>query len=386
MRTVKLKHIVDIEKGKKHSVSAVPSSGSRRLLQIEDLRHDFELKYTDDQFGVQADVNDVLLAWDGAKAGTVGYGKQGMTGSTIARLRVKDPASWDGAFLGLLLQSKYDYFQRTSTGATIPHINRRALQSIEVPLFALDDQRRIAALLSRAEGLIAQRKESLRLLDELVRSVFLEMFGDPVRNEKRWELSTLGNYTDFLTSGSRGWAEHYAEEGDWFFRIQNVGRGEMLLNDVQRVTAPTTQEAERTRVRPGDLLMSITADLGRTAVVPPGTPTAYINQHLALIRLNDIDPLYVSHFYATAYGQAVIQKRNKSNVKAGLNFTDIKSFPLVVPSKKTQVQYTHMVERIREHRAHQQNSLLALEQLYGSLCQRAFRGELTEVAMSHAVL
>ena len=110
-----------------------------------------------------------------------------------------------------------------------------------------------------------------------------------------------------------------------FLRIQNVGRNKLLLDDTAFVRAPDTAEARRTQVQSGDVLLSITADLGRTAVIPKGIGRAFINQHLAILRLNDVDPHFVSAFLASPAGQVQIGGMNRQGVKAGLNFDNIRS-------------------------------------------------------------
>ena len=109
----------------------------------------------------------------------------------------------------------------------------------------------------------------------------------------RWEVAELGSLLTFLTSGSRGWAGYYAESGVPFLRIQNVGRNRLMLDDLAFVRPPSTAEAARTSVQAGDVLLSITADLGRTAVVPQGLGKAYINQHLSILRTTGVDPGYL---------------------------------------------------------------------------------------------
>jgi len=187
MKFEKLKNIVEIKKGKKPSFVEIPDENSIRVLQIDDLRNDSNPKFTNDKTGVLAKEDDVLIAWDGANAGTIGYGKSGYIGSTIALLRKKQPDLYSTNFIGIFLQSQYQYLRSKTTGATIPHISRKALDDLEVPVISVNDQLHIASILSKAENLIAQRKESIRLLDEFLKSTFLEMFGDPVRNEKGWK-------------------------------------------------------------------------------------------------------------------------------------------------------------------------------------------------------
>ena len=102
-----------------------------------------------------------------------------------------------------------------------------------------------------------------------------------------WDLILLKRDLNFLTSGSRGWAEHYSDEGSLFIRIGNLTRESTLLDlsDIQRVIVPSGSEGERSRLRGGDLLFSITAYLGSVAVVPDDLEPAYVSQHVALARL-----------------------------------------------------------------------------------------------------
>src|SRR4029079_12064750 len=124
-------------------------------------------------------------------------------------------------------------------------------------------------------------------------------------------LVKLGDKLDFLTSGSRGWAAFYAEGGASFIRIQNVKSDELDLSDIAYVDAPNTAEAKRTRVQYGDVLLSITSDLGRTALVSSDIGEAYINQHLAILRTLQFEPRYLSAALASPAGQAAIHRKNR---------------------------------------------------------------------------
>jgi len=109
MKFEKLGNIVTISKGKKPTFSDTPNEDSIRVLQIDDLRNDNNIKYTDDKSGVFANKNDILIAWDGANAGTIGYGKTGFIGSTIAVLRKNNPENFDTVFIGKFLQTQFNF-------------------------------------------------------------------------------------------------------------------------------------------------------------------------------------------------------------------------------------------------------------------------------------
>ena len=247
---------------------------------------------------------------------------------------------------------------------------------LEVPLPPLPEQRRIAAILDQADALRAKRREALAQLDSLTQSVFIEMFGDAQTIYERWPVKPLGEMLEFLTSGSRGWAEYYAETGAIFLRIQNVCRGELDLSDVAYVSAPDSAEARRTEVREGDVLLSITADLGRTAVVPPNIGKAHINQHLSILRTKAVVPRYLSAFLASPAGQSEVMGRNKQGVKAGLNFDDIRSFRIPKPPSHLQQEFVTRSEEVGRQRGFHHQLLSELDSLFVSLQHRAFRGEL----------
>jgi len=206
--------------------------------------------------------------------------------------------------------------------------------------------------------------------------LFLEMFGDWSRPGFNGRLIPLSEKIDFLTSGSRGWAGYYRDTGSLFLRIQNVKRDELDLSDIAYVDPPSTAEAQRTRVRSGDVLLSITADLGRTAVVPDGIGEAFINQHLSILRSSKIEPRYLSAAISSRAGQIAIQAKNREGVKAGLNFDDVRTLKIPDADISVQRAFAARVAEIDKLKAHHRAHLVKLDELFASLQHRAFRGEL----------
>ncbi len=296
-------------------------------------------------------------------------------GRGVAGLRAA-PERLDNRYLWHWVTASADDLRSMGRGATFLQISKKDLQSLQIPLPPLPKQKRIAAILDAADALRTKRRESLKHLDELVQSVFLDMFGDPVTNPKGWDVVELGTVLSHLTSGSRGWAKYYSESGDIFLRIQNLVCGELQLEDVAYVQPPDNAEAKRTRVETDDVLLSITADLGRTAVVPDGLGKAHINQHLVILRTERLDSTFLSQFLASPGGAIQFQRLNRNGVKAGLNFTDIKGLLVLEPPINLQRKYAAMVSSIRSHRQRVENHLAELDTLFASLQSRAFRGEL----------
>jgi len=302
----------------------------------------------------------------------------GATASTGFCILRADPTVLDSTYLFHWVKSPtfVNDMVRKSTGANYPAVSDRIIFESRFPLPPLPEQRRIAAILDKANALRAKRRAALTQLDTLTQSIFLEMFGDLLKEPDRWPRETLGSQLDFLTSGSRGWAQYYRETGSIFLRIQNVRRDELVLEDVARVDAPHTVEARRIRVQAGDVLLSMTADLGRTAVMPEGLGAAYINQHLAILRAPKLEPRFLSAYLSCPAGQRQILGRNRQAVKAGLNFDDVRSIRLSLPPLPLQREFAVRVAAVERLKSAQRESLATLDALFASLQHRAFRGEL----------
>ena len=262
------------------------------------------------------------------------------------------------------------------TGATIPHIYFKDYKNENLNLPPLDEQRKIAAVLDKISDLTAKRSRQLDKLDELVKSRFVEMFGDPMLNSKHWLVCDLGKYITFLTSGSRGWAKYFSNEGKYFITIKNVKNCHITLDDVQYIVPPDNAEARRTKVKEGDLLISITADLGRTGIVTKEIADygGYINQHLTCIRLNRdyVHPVYIAYFMESEAGRHQFQAKNQVGVKAGLNFKSISSLKFLLPPLNLQKEFIIFVEAVEKAKSTIQRSLSALETLKKSLMQEYF--------------
>ena len=144
-----------------------------------------------------------------------------------------------------------------------------------------------------------------------------------------WDIASVGSVAESVTSGSRGWAKYYSEEGALFIRIGNLTREHinLRLDDLVFVQPPESAEGLRTAVQAGDLLISVTADLGIVGVIPKGFVEGYVNQHIALVRLlpADVSARFVGWFLSSWEGRAQFDRLNESGAKAGLNLPTVRS-------------------------------------------------------------
>ncbi len=378
MKYEPLGNIVEVLKGKKHNPVEIPSINSKRLIGINDLRNDTAVVYTDDNNGVEVYEKDILIAWDGANAGTIGYGKKGYIGSTISKLRIKDTKKYCTTFLGKLLQSKFNYLRSTATGATIPHINRAALLSIKVPQLDLSDQISIATVLTRAETLIAKRKVSIKALEELLKSNFLEMFGDPVKNEKGWEKKRIADIAEVRIGpfGSLLHAEDYIEEGIPLINPSHIIDGKIEPDNKQSVTQKKFEELKPYQLRINDIVVARRGEIGRCAVVSNsrdllcGTGSMFIR-----INENYCPILLQFQIYNTTL-KYYLERKAKGVTMKNLNSKTLGNLMVLYPPQEIQNRFSTIFRKVETLKARYNQSLVELENLYGSLSQLAFKGEL----------
>lgn len=369
-----LKDIVQIEKGRKYNLLEENQEGAIRVFQANDFRNENKPLYTLDADGVLAQEDDIMLVWDGS-VGQMGFGRSGYVGSTMVKLKVKDKKQFSPFFIYRFLQTKAEYLKRKATGATIMHINRKSLEQLEIPDLEIDDQLHIANLLSKAENLIAQRKESIRLLDEFLKSTFLEMFGDPVRNKKGWEISDLSE----LGSLDRGISKARPRNSPELLGGPHplIQTGDVTNSGIYITAFKQTYSElglKQSRLWPkGTMLITIAANIAQTSILTfdacfPDSVVGFVTN------TKKANVLYV-HFLFKFF-QAILEGKASQTAQKNINLEILRNLKVPAPPIFFQTQFAQIVEKTEALKAQYQQSLQELENLYASLSQKAFRGEL----------
>lgn len=200
-----------------------------------------------------------------------------------------------------------------------------------------------------------------------------------------WRVVPSAHLIEYVTSGSRGWANYYSTEGALFLRMSNVryNTTRLDLQDLQFVNLPSHVEGKRSLVKIDDLIISLTADVGRVARIDKDLGEAYINQHLALLRPNNnINPEYFAlSIAAQNIGVKQIQSLKRGATKVGLGLDDIRSLAIPLPSLEEQHEIVRRVEQLFAYadtiEKQVNNALTRVNSLTQSILAKAFRGELT---------
>ena len=196
----------------------------------------------------------------------------------------------------------------------------------------------------------------------------------------RWEELSLAAISSKITSGARDWARFYAEEGELFLRMTNLPREgvQLLLSDMKYVKLPAqNQEASRTSVASGDILMSITAELGKIGFVTQNESGGYINQHTALIRPKHVhSPKFLAQHLSSWQSRIRINRLNDSGAKASLNLKTVGKVLLSTPEFEEQQKIADFLTAVDERIAKLKRKKELLEEYKRGMMQKLFSQEI----------
>ncbi len=261
------------------------------------------------------------------------------------------------------------------TGATIPHVNKSALQSIEIPLPPLPIQKKIAAILEKADAAREKRRKANQLTEQFLQSAFLEMFGDPVTNPKGWEKKPFGDCIASIRYAT-GSPPPYVDEGIPFIRTTNVKGGTIVKNELRFISPEDAAMISKCKVNPGDLILVRSGvKAGDCAIIPKEFDGAYAAYDL-IIELPIASAVFYNHLINSTFGRTILEPLKRRAGQPHLNADQVKSLELLVPPPSEQQKFVALVEKVELLRAKQRESEKELENLFGSLMHRAFREEL----------
>lgn len=231
------------------------------------------------------------------------------------------------------------------TGTTFKAINQKLIKNLEIPIPPLNEQSRIVAhieeLFSKLDKAVDTLKTTKEQLAVYRQAVLKDAFSDFEKKD------SIRNLTTVVTSGSRGWAKYYSENGALFVRIGNLTHSgiDIDFSDIQHITPPDNAEGIRTRLQPNDVLVSITADLGSIGFVSKKGGEAYINQHIALVRFqNSAQGRFMAWYLRSEYGQKDLLKNKRGGGKLGLGLDDIRDTPVPIVDDITAKEIVDKVE------------------------------------------
>ncbi len=268
-------------------------------------------------------------------------------------------------------------------GAAIGGINTQFVKNYKLTLPPLKTQQKIVEILEKAEKLKQWRDEADVLTDEYLKSVFLEMFGDPVKNPKGWAIKKLENVAEIVSGVTKG--RKFGDKETVFtpyLRVANVQDGYLDLSEIKEIKV-LTSDLEKYALFEGDIVLTEGGDpdkLGRGYVWHEEIPNCIHQNHIFRVRLtdNDLVPEYLSTLIGSVYGKIYFLKSAKQTTGiATINSRQLKRFPVLIPPITIQNQFAEIVQKVKEIKDQQEQSQQEIDNLFNTLMQKAFKGELT---------
>lgn len=285
----------------------------------------------------------------------------------------------DAKYIFHWLRANRGYLESLGNGATFKEVSKATVSRIEIPYPPLPEQRRIAAILDQADALRAKRREALAQLDSLTQAIFIEMFGDPKTLMDKGEVVQLSDVvapSKIVTYGIvRAGPE--VEGGVPYIRTGDIKNGLILEHQLARTSHDIANSYSRSALSVGDIVMSIRATVGTTAVVPSSLDGANLTQGTARISpRTGVSVQYLLNYLRTDSIQRWIQSHVKGATFREITLGKLRQLPVFIPSARLQdcfVERTGAVEQLKQRAS---DAGTELDALFASLQHRAFRGDL----------
>lgn len=305
----------------------------------------------------------------------------GATASTGYCVLRPEPTKLDSRYLFYWVQSPnfVESMMMQATGANYPAVSDRIVKKSEIPLPPLSEQKRIAAILDKADALRRKRQQAIDLADQFLRSVFLDMFGDPATNPKKFPVGTIRDMVESANYGTSAKASETIGEYP-VLRMGNITyQGGWDFTDLKYIDL-TEKDLPKYLVYQGDLLFNRTNSrelVGKTAVYDQSEPMAFAG-YLVRMRTNEKgNTHYISGYLNSAHGKSVLVGMCKSIVgMANINAQELQNIKILIPPVELQHQYKQIVTALKERMVKHHSSLNELNDLFASLSQSAFAGKL----------
>ena len=292
-------------------------------------------------------------------------------------IQPKDKKRVFSKFVYYYLSGNMNILENGFKGAGLKHISKDYLENIEIPLPSLATQQRIAAILDQADAIIQNNRAIVQKYDALTQSLFLDMFGDPVKNEKGWEIRKMEEISLKITDGTHQ-SPKFLKEGIPFLLVSNIVNNKINYKTNKFISEEDFETLnKRTPIEIGNILLTSVGSYGNPAIIESQMKFAF-QSHIAFIKPNHsmINYHFLFHFLKSDLIKREIDKKVKGAAQKTYNLVELKKLRIILPTITLQNQFAERVAVIEAQKQQAQLELAKSEELFQSLLQRAFNGEL----------
>lgn len=333
----------------------------------------------------QLQENDILFSIAGAIGRVAIVDKNILPANTNQALAIirLHKGVYEYNFLKYILKSPAisKQFEKQKQGVAQINLSLKNIGDFEIPVISIEQQKKIADEFDKVTVLIDKRKRQLEKLDELVKSRFIEMFGDPNSNEKEWTVSTLGEYmtllTDFSANGSYELLDSNVvmyDEPNYAVMVRTTDLEAGNLTDGVKYIDRTAYELlSKSKLYGGELIMNKIGSAGKIYIMPQIDKPASLGRNAFMFRFDDrINMVYLYALLSSDYGTKEIQQYVRGAVTKTITKESTRSIRVIVPPIELQEQYATFVEQVDKSKFEIKQSLEKLELLKKALMQKYF--------------
>ncbi|EIM8589046.1 restriction endonuclease [Escherichia coli] len=360
---------------------AFPSSGFNRnngvpLIRIRDILSGKTETYYEGSYDLKYLIKkgDLLVGMDGDFNREYWKGTDALLNQRVCKI-TPNPETLDKNFLYHFLQKELDKIHATTDVVTVKHLSVKKIQDIKIRLPSLKEQKRIAAILDKADAIRQKREQAIKLADDFLRAKFLEMFGTPANNIHRFPKGTIRDLVDSVNYGTS--AKASIDSGEYpILRMGNITyQGRWDFTDLKYLDL-SVKEKDKYLVKEGDLLFNRTNSkelVGKTAVYEEDRPMAFAG-YLIRVRPNSIgNNYYISGYLNSIHGKITLMNMCKSIVgMANINTQELQNIEILIPPKHLQDEYEIIYKKIKKGLSIYDKSAMQLQLLASNLSNKYF--------------
>lgn len=306
------------------------------------------------------------------------------TNQAILGINIKDETKLDIRYLRFWFTTIKEQLLNRAVGAALANISLGIVKDLEIPLPPLATQQKVANILDKADELRQYNKQLIEKYDALTQSLFLEMFGDPVRNEKGWEKMKLKEFLEVLvdvgSNGGNDWVSaniKMKDEEDYaiMIRTTNLNKND-FKNNLKYVSKETYDLFKKTKVFGGEIIMNKIGSAGDFWLMPSLNKPVSLGLNQLMMTFNNLNKIFFFFFFSTDYGKKIINSKLNGATTKSITKTALRDLDILYPPLELQNQFADRVQLIEQQKQQAQEALAKSEKLFQSLLQRAFKGEL----------
>lgn len=293
------------------------------------------------------------------------------------------------------LKSNIQILQDGFHGAGLQHLSKDYLSEIGIPMLNSTEQQKIVSILDKADEIRTKKKQANEKLEEFLKSTFIDMFGDPKINPNNYEFVTINDLTTEISDiGSNGSNAVVAsnlvmnDTEDYAYMIRTLNFNDInIMNNMKYVSKKVYDFFKKSQIFGNEIIMCKIGSAGKFWIMPKLDKPVSLGLNQFFMRFNDrVLREFVYYFLCTGFGQNEINNRISGAVTKSITKGAIRTIPIYLPSIEEQNKFAKIVEKVETQKQKNKQVIEQMDNLFNSLSQKAFKGELLSSKISNSVI